>query len=81
MKLAVMMGIKTYWQYIVFKYNQDHIEKAKNMAKSYGMIFKEQHSSRWDVNDPYRPDEMEHYIITQYDEKVRQKFQTKLHPR
>ena len=81
MKIAVMMGIKTYWQYIVFKYNQDHIEKAKNMAKSYGMIFKEQHSSRWDVDDPYIPDEMEHYIITQYDEKVRQKFQTKLHPR
>jgi hypothetical protein len=67
MKIAVMMGIKTYWQYIVFKYNQDHIEKAKNMAKSYGMIFKEQHSSRWDVDDPYIPDEMEHYIITQYD--------------
>tara|TARA_R110001592_G_scaffold101568_2_gene287380 strand:- start:679 stop:1323 length:645 start_codon:yes stop_codon:yes gene_type:complete len=81
MKLAVMMGIKTYWQYIVFKYNQDHIEQAKSMAKKYGMIFKEQHSSRWDVDDPYKPDEREHYIITQYNEKVRQKFQTKLHPR
>ena len=51
------------------------------MAKKYGMIFKEQHSSRWDVDDPYKPDEREHYIITQYNEKVRQKFQTKLHPR
>jgi hypothetical protein len=63
MKLAVLMGIKTYWQYIVFKYNQDHIDQARKMAKQHSIIFKEQHSSRWDENDPYKPDDPKHYII------------------
>jgi len=81
MKLATSMGIKTYWQYIVFKYNQNHIDQAKSMAKNYGMIFKEQHSSRWDVNDPYKPDRPEHYIEVKYDEEVKRKFQAKLYPR
>ena len=81
MKLAVSLGVKTYWQYIVFKYNQDHIEQAREMAKQYGMIFKEQHSSRWDVNDPYKPDQPEHYIEVKYDEEVKRKFQAKLYSR
>ena len=41
MKLATLMGIKTDWQYIVFKYNQDHIDQAKDMARKHGIIFKE----------------------------------------
>ena len=81
MKLSVLMGIKTYWQYIVFKYNQDHIEQAREMSKQYGMIFKEQHSSRWDENDMYKPDRSEHYIEVKYDEEVKRKFQAKLYPR
>ena len=81
MKLAASMGIKTYWQYIVFKYNQDHIDQAKDMAKKYGIIFKEQHSSRWSKDDPYKPDEERHYIITHYDKEVKRKFQAKLYPR
>ena len=81
MKLAASMGIKTYWQYIVFKYNQDHIDQAKDMAKNYGIIFKEQHSSRWDIDDPYKPDEERHYIIKHYDKEIKQKFQAKLYLR
>ena len=81
MKLATLMGIKTYWQYIVFKYNQDHIQQSREMAKQHGMIFKEQHSSRWDVNDPYKPDQPEHYIEVKYDEEVKRKFQAKLYSR
>ena len=81
MKFAVSMGIKTYWQYIVFKYNQNHIDQARDMAKNYGIIFKEQHSSRWSIDDPYKPDEERHYIITHYDEEVKRKFQAKLYPR
>ena len=80
MKLAVLMGIDTYWQYIVFKYNQDHIEQARQLAKSYGIIFKEQYSSRWDKNDPYKPDNPEHYIEVDYNEEVKRKFQAKLYP-
>ena len=81
MKIAVSLGIKTYWQYIVFKYNQDHIEEARKMAKDNGMIFKEQHSSRWTDNDEYKPDDPKHYIEYEYDEDVYKEFQTKLYPR
>ena len=80
MKLAVLMGVKTYWQYIVFKYNQDHIEQARDIAKRHSMIFKEQHSSRWDENDPYKPDNQKHYIVHNYDEEIKQKFRAKLYP-
>ena len=81
MKLATLMGIKTHWQYIVFKYNQDHIDQAKDMAKKHGMIFKEQHSSRWNENDPYKPDDVNHYLTKEYNDEIKQKFQTKLYPR
>ena len=80
MQLAVLMGIKTYWQYIVFKYNQDHIEQARILAKKYGIIFKEQHSSRWTENDVYKPDNPDHYIENNYDEEIKRKFQAKLYP-
>ena len=81
MKLAAGLGLKTYWQYIVFKYNQDHIEEARKMAKEHGMIFKEQHSSRWTEDDEYMPDDPKHYIRYSYDEDVKRKFQAKLYPR
>ncbi len=81
MKMAASMGIKTYWQYIVFKYNQDHIEQSKQMAKEYNIIFKEQHSSRWNENDPYKPDRPEHYIEVEYNDEVKRKFQAKLYLR
>jgi len=44
------------WQYIVFKYNQDHIEEAHNMAKEAGVQFMVVNSSRWlNGEDEYRP--------------------------
>lgn len=39
MKLGVSMGAKIRWQYIVFRYNEDHIDEAYNMAKDHGMDF------------------------------------------
>ena len=81
MQLAVLVGIKTYWQYIVFKYNQDHIEQARDLSKRYGIVFKEQYSSRWVEDDPYKPDNPNHYIEYNYDEEVKRKFQAKLYPR
>ena len=44
------------WQYIIFNYNEDHIEEAKQMAKENGVGFMLVQSSRWnDNNDPLRP--------------------------
>ena len=47
MKLGAKMGCNIVWQYIVFNYNQDHIEQAKKMAKDDGITFKLSLSSRW----------------------------------
>ena len=54
MKLGAKMGINIIWQYIVFNYNQDHIEQAKQMAKDDGIEFKICLSSRWDYPGPWR---------------------------
>ena len=44
------------WQYIVFSYNEDHIEQAKKLAKENGVRFMLLQSSRWtDNNDPLKP--------------------------
>ena len=44
------------WQYIVFSYNEDHIEQAKKLAKENGVGFMLVQSSRWNDNDdPLRP--------------------------
>ena len=44
------------WQYIIFRYNQEHIEEAKQMAIDNGLGFIILQSSRWlDDNDPLTP--------------------------
>ena len=44
------------WQYIVFSYNENHIEEAKSKAKLNKIDFMLVQSSRWnDDNDPFRP--------------------------
>ena len=61
-KLCVQKGIKTRWQYIVFKYNEDHIEQAKQMAHDNGMVFEVSLSTRFSENDPYKPTNPNFYI-------------------
>jgi len=61
-KLCVQKGIKTRWQYIVFKYNENHIEQAKQMAHDNGMIFEISLSTRFSENDPYKPTNPDLYI-------------------
>ena len=44
------------WQYIVFRYNENNIEKAEQLAKDINVRFMVLHSSRWlGEDDPYRP--------------------------
>ena len=44
------------WQYIIFKYNEEHIERAKFMAKVKGLRFVVMQSHRWrGEDDPYMP--------------------------
>jgi len=55
MKLGAEMGCNMVWQYIVFNYNQDHIEQARQMAKDDGIEFKLSFSARWIGMGNYRP--------------------------
>lgn len=56
MKIGVEKGLQIDWQYIVFSYNEDHIEEAYNMAKDNGMQFIVNYSGRWTgEQDPYKP--------------------------
>ena len=56
MKMGAEMGCDIRWQYIVFNYNEKHIETARKMAEQYNMEFREMHSVRWDdVMAKYKP--------------------------
>ena len=55
MKWLALQGISIQWQYIVFKYNEDHIEQAHQMANEYNIKFITIDSSIWDEDDPLRP--------------------------
>lgn len=43
------------WQYIIFKYNENDINKAIKLADAHKIKFFTTKSSRWSDNDPYRP--------------------------
>jgi len=56
MKLGASKGMQIIWQYIVFKYNENHIEEAKQLAKDNDITFELNISSRWDEpDDPLKP--------------------------
>jgi len=56
MKLCASKGIQARWQYIVFRYNENHIDEARSMAKDIGVQFEVNLSSRFNgPDDPYRP--------------------------
>ena len=51
MKLGAEMGIPVKWQYIVFNYNQDHIDQARQMAEDDGIEFALSLSGRFDKKE------------------------------
>jgi len=56
MKMGAKKGLQIDWQYIVFSYNEDHVEEAYNMAKDNGIQFIVNYSGRWTgEKDPYKP--------------------------
>jgi len=47
---------KPLWQYIIFRYNQDHVDQARQIAEDNDLVFIILQSSRWmDANDPLIP--------------------------
>ena len=61
MKMLSAMGGFVTWQYIVFRYNENDLTKARTLADQYNMKFVEIHSSRWKLNDPLRPLNKQYY--------------------
>ena len=61
-KLAKEVGVKSViWQYIIFGYNEDYIEQAKELAKENNIILDLNFSARWNKkNDPYKPKNTKH---------------------
>ena len=56
MKMGAKKGLQIEWQYIVFSYNEDHIQEAYEMAKDNNIQFVINYSGRWkNEQDPYRP--------------------------
>ena len=56
MKMGAKKGLKIDWQYIVFSYNEDHIQEAYDMAKDNDIQFIINYSGRWTGDqDPYKP--------------------------
>lgn len=66
----IMLEAKKYlwrppiWQYIVFKYNENEVEEAKQIAKDNGLRFSLVVSSRWNSNDDPLIPTKEEYRMT-----------------
>jgi len=58
MKFGKSMDANIHWNYIVFKYNENDIKTAKYIAKGNGIKLNIIKSSRWDLNDDYKPSKM-----------------------
>ena len=60
--MAAKIVDKVKWQYIVFNYNENNIEEARQMAKDNNLIFEVQKSSRFWEGDPLMPKNEKYYI-------------------
>ena len=71
MKMGAEMGCKIKWQYIVFKYNENDIETAREMAKKHNIIIQVQKSSRFFSEDDLKPTNRDYYIERkEYDQNI-----------
>lgn len=55
---------KPHWQYIIFSYNENNVEKAIKIAKENNLIMVLLNTSRWQsLNDPLMPKKKENIFI------------------
>jgi MoaA/NifB/PqqE/SkfB family radical SAM enzyme len=62
MKIGVKRGLYIRWQYIVFNYNENNIEEARQIAKDNDIHFDLILSGRWGIEDKYKPKNPKHYL-------------------
>ena len=60
--IASKMGLSVKWQYLIFSYNENDIEEARQLAKDNNIILELQKSSRFWEGDPLMPKNKEYYI-------------------
>ena len=60
--MAAKMGLLVKWQYLIFSYNENDIEEARQLAKDNNLILELQKSSRFWEGDPLMPKNKEYYI-------------------
>tara|TARA_R100001369_G_scaffold595_1_gene1977 strand:+ start:517 stop:984 length:468 start_codon:yes stop_codon:yes gene_type:complete len=59
MKAGVELGNDIRWQYIIFKYNENDIPEAIELAQRHKIPIHINKSSRWSgADDPYKPSEI-----------------------
>jgi len=72
MLMAKSLGLHVVWQYIVFRYNEDHIDDARKLADKHNINFEIHLSARWNKDneyDWYKPKKEENRIMTKDDRK------------
>ena len=73
MLLAKSKGIKVTWQYIVFSYNEDHIEEATELALKHDLVLRIMASARWNDTkkrrDPMRPKNKKWWIVRPWESR------------
>jgi MoaA/NifB/PqqE/SkfB family radical SAM enzyme len=68
MKMCASMDIPTYWQCIVFNYNEDHIEECRILSEKHNIKFMKVISSRWSGEMfKYRPKNQENYYTRDFE--------------
>ena len=60
--IAAKMGLSVKWQYLIFSYNENNIEEARQLAKDNNLILEIQKSSRFWEGDPLKPKNKKYYI-------------------
>lgn len=62
MELGAKMDMRITWQYIVFSYNENDIDTAKQMADDMGVDLQIMLSGRFMKNDVFKPSKKEYHI-------------------
>ena len=62
MKLGKHIGANVEWQYIVFNYNENDIEEARQLAKKHNIRLDEMHSNRFWATPELRPINKDKYV-------------------
>ena len=71
MKMANNLGLSVIWQCIVFRYNENDIEKCKQIAKENNIKIDVNMSGRWKNDDKYKPLNPKYYLNSNREEFYR----------